>query len=179
MKKNWVSLVAIALSIAAISISIVRVEPLNFNNGSLVGFIAASMGICAAIMVGTQIYSAIWNENRIKVITEEKNKELKYNIDSSIIRVLFRVEILYLSMAFDKKSWDSCIDIISRLVSYVIDLQDRERAEDICRHVIATNNATGFYNELTIEDQKRLRRNLLKMGHLLKDPSLIDSLSPP
>jgi GDP-D-mannose dehydratase len=75
---NWLSTIAFGLSIIAICLTICRIEPIDFNNGSMVSFVVGLMGICATIMVGMQIYSTIYSEEKINRRINEEGKKIKY-----------------------------------------------------------------------------------------------------
>lgn len=76
MKKNWISWLALALSIAACIITCLRVE-IYTTNDTFVGVIAGLIGACATILVGTQIYSSIDTRNTINKLNESFNSKIK------------------------------------------------------------------------------------------------------
>lgn len=76
MKKNWISWLALALSIAACIITWLRVE-IYTTNDTFVGVIAGFIGACATILVGTQIYNSIDTRNTINKLNESFNSKIK------------------------------------------------------------------------------------------------------
>mgnify|MGYP000103002747 CR=1 FL=1 len=97
MKKNWISWLALALSIAACIITWLRVE-IYTTNDTFVGVMAGFMGACATIIVGFQIFNSIETKRdinelkesyKIKISDIEKvQKELENQIKDSKIKEL-------------------------------------------------------------------------------------------
>lgn len=97
MKKNWISWLALALSIAACIITWLRVEVYTTND-TFVGVMAGFMGACATIIVGFQIFNSIETKRdinelkesyKIKISDIEKvQKELENQIKDSKIKEL-------------------------------------------------------------------------------------------
>lgn len=56
MKNNWVSLLALVLSIIALIITFLRID-ITISNDTFIGIIASFIGVCATFIVGTQIYN--------------------------------------------------------------------------------------------------------------------------
>lgn len=78
MKKNWISILALILSIIACIITCLRVE-IYTTNDTFVGVMAGFMGICATIIVCYQIFSILDTKNRLKEI-ERTQKELNIEL---------------------------------------------------------------------------------------------------
>lgn len=79
MKKNWISLLALTLSIIACIITWLRVE-IYTTNDTFVGIMTGFMGACATIIVGFQIFNSIDTRNRLKEIESlqiQLKKEIK------------------------------------------------------------------------------------------------------
>lgn len=74
MKKNWISWLALALSIAACIITWLRVEVYTTND-TFVGIMAGFMGACATIIVGVQIFNSIETKREISEL--KKSYEIK------------------------------------------------------------------------------------------------------
>lgn len=97
MKKNWISWLALALSIVACIITWLRVD-VYINNDTFVGVMAGFMGACATIIVGFQIFNSIETKRdinelkesyKIKISDIEKvQKELENQIKDSKIKEL-------------------------------------------------------------------------------------------
>lgn len=78
MKKNWISILALILSIASCIITWLRVE-IYTTNDTFVGVMAGFMGACATIIVGFQIFSYIDSNKRVKELESiqlELNKDI-------------------------------------------------------------------------------------------------------
>lgn len=76
MKKNWISWLALALSIAACIITWLRVEVYTTND-TFVGVMAGFMGACATIIVGFQIYNSIEYRNKLENISKMQSELAK------------------------------------------------------------------------------------------------------
>lgn len=84
MKKNWISLLALTLSIIACIITWLRVE-IYTTNDTFVGIMAGFIGACATILIGIQIYNSIDTRNSINKLNDSFNikiKELDKNYDN-------------------------------------------------------------------------------------------------
>ena len=82
IKNNWISIVAIALSIVAV----IRCEPFVLGESSLnwlIGICITIVGLGVATLLGTQIYNALTIDERIKERLELAKEELNKNIDES------------------------------------------------------------------------------------------------
>ena len=144
-KKNWLSLAAIILAIFAISTSLIRIEPIDFNNGSMVSFVVGLMGVCATIMVASQIIGLRTSENKIKSMIKEESIELRKASCRTTIMALFRIEVTVISSIVEKKIWDAFVDKITLLESYATELKDVKMANCISDILIKTETTFGFY----------------------------------
>ena len=85
-RNNWFSAIALFLSILACIVTWLRVE-IYTTNDTFVGIMAGFIGICATLIVGTQIYNSIDTRNTINELNksfEEKVKALEQSIDSQL-----------------------------------------------------------------------------------------------
>lgn len=82
MKKNWISWLALALSIAACIITWLRVEVYTTND-TFVGVMAGFMGACATILVGVQIYNSIEYRNKLQEI-EKTQLQLREELKKAV-----------------------------------------------------------------------------------------------
>ena len=75
-KKNMannaiLSIWSLIISIAACSIALFNIEKVNCTNESFISMIAGFMGVCATLLVGSQIYSSIETSRRIKELDDK------------------------------------------------------------------------------------------------------------
>lgn len=85
-RNNWFSAIALFLSILACIVTWLRVE-IYTTNDTFVGIMAGFIGICATLIVGTQIYNSIDTRNTINELNksfEEKVKALAQSINSQL-----------------------------------------------------------------------------------------------
>lgn len=167
---NWLSTIAFGLSIIAICLTICRIEPIDFNNGSMVSFVVGLMGICATIMVGMQIYSTIYSEEKINRRINEEGKKIKYEFDSNLIRALFRVEIIVMNLLVVDKNWEEFAREISLLSDYVIDLQDSFRAKEVSKILMKIDNEHHFYDQLSFDSKEMIHSKVLNISKLIDNP---------
>ena len=73
MKNNWVSLLALVLSIIALIITFLRID-ITISNDTFIGIIASFIGVCATFIVGTQIYNSIEARRLMNDIRDRQNK---------------------------------------------------------------------------------------------------------
>lgn len=72
-RQNIVSWIALALSIIACIVTWVRVD-VTVANDSFISMIAGFMGVCATLLVGSQIYNSIETSRKIKELDEKLKK---------------------------------------------------------------------------------------------------------
>lgn len=89
MKKNWISWLALALSITACVITWLRVEVYTTND-TFVGLMAGFMGACATILVGVQIYSSIDTRNTINELNKSFDQKI---LKSATLQDLLKTEL--------------------------------------------------------------------------------------
>lgn len=169
-KKNWLSLAAIILAIFAISTSLIRIEPIDFNNGSMVSFVVGLMGVCATIMVASQIIGLRTSENKIKSMIKEESIELRKASCRTTIMALFRIEVTVISSIVEKKIWDAFVDKITLLESYATELKDVKMANCISDILIKTETTFGFYQNLPPKKIDQLNKSILAIIKLLDNP---------
>lgn len=170
LKNNWLSLTAILLAITAICLTIVRVEPIDFNDGSMVTLVVGLMGVCATFMVASQIMGLRTSENKIKSMIKEESMELRKASTRTTIMALFRVEVTVISSIVEKEMWDAFVDKIKLLESYAIDLQDAKMANCISDILIKTETTFGFYQKLSQEKTDQLDKSILAIIKLVDSP---------
>uniref|UniRef100_UPI0035680BE2 hypothetical protein n=1 Tax=Bacteroides finegoldii TaxID=338188 RepID=UPI0035680BE2 len=170
LKNNWLSLTAILLAITAICLTIVRVDPINFNDGSTVTLVVGLMGVCATFMVASQIMGLRTSENKIKSMIKEESMELRKASTRTTIMALFRVEVTVISSIVEKEMWDAFVDKIKLLESYAIDLQDAKMANCISDILIKTETTFGFYQKLSQEKTDQLDKSILAIIKLVDSP---------
>ena len=79
-RQNIVSWIALALSIIACIVTLVRID-VYITNDTFIGIMAGFMGICATILLGAQIYNSIDTRNSINKLNESFNDKIdKLNI---------------------------------------------------------------------------------------------------
>jgi hypothetical protein len=170
LKNNWLSLTAILLAITAICLTIVRVDPINFNDGSTVTLVVGLMGVCATFMVASQIMGLRTSENKIKSMIKEESMELRKASTRTTIMALFRVEVTVISSIVEKEMWDAFVDKIKLLESYTIELQDTKMANCISDILIKTETTFGFYQKLSQEETDQLDKSILAIIKLVDSP---------
>ena len=105
IKENWVALMAIVISIVAICITCVRIEPVDFNNGSMISFVVGLMGICATIMVASQIMGLRVSESKVKSMLNNEADKLREESYRNTIEALFRVEMRAATDSYERQEW--------------------------------------------------------------------------
>lgn len=166
-KNNWLSLIAILLAATAIGLSMVRIEPLNFNNGSMVSFVVGLMGICATIMVASQIMGLQFSESRIKNMLNNEADRLKTESHRSTLKALFRVEMRAATDSYERQEWKYFMTDINLLTSYVLDLKDPKRANEVANILVEAEISFRFYDKLLAEDKKHLHEIILSLVKIM------------
>lgn len=80
LNKNKFCLLALAISLITLCLFLIRFEPFEFDSGSVVGFVASLMGVCATIIVGFQIVNYITYHNELNALKKHQ-EELKKHQD--------------------------------------------------------------------------------------------------
>ncbi|WP_294610703.1 hypothetical protein [uncultured Bacteroides sp.] len=170
-KKNWLLLFAILLAIIAISLSLVRIEPIDFNNGSMVSFVVGLMGICATIMVASQIMGLRFSESQIKNMLNNEADRLKTESHRNTIEALFRVEMRAATDSYERQEWKHFMADINLLTSYVLDLKDPQKANEVAKILVEAEISFRFYDNLFIEGKKKLHEVILSLVKIMdNDP---------
>lgn len=171
IKSNWISLLAILISISTFFTFFIRLEPFTITNGAMIGVVIGLMGVCATIMVATQVFHLRFTEERFKAIAKKETDILKYHSDTNIIKTLYRVEIIVMTDLANKNMWHEFVKTTTILVGYLEDLKDNERASQLNRALTDIDNECAFYDILDDKDRTEFRQNIIKLSRLLNDPS--------
>lgn len=85
-RSDWISILALIISIIACIITWLRIEVYTTND-TFVGVIAGFIGACATILVGTQIYNSIDTKNTINKLNETLNNKIKEQNSNYVSRM--------------------------------------------------------------------------------------------
>lgn len=102
MKQNTsvISIVAILLSIIALSISLIHVKPLDAQEGTYVGIMVTLLGISTTFLLGYQIFNAIEMTKKMKELEARysesiiKNNELEKRVDKNKQEIAESLQII-------------------------------------------------------------------------------------
>ena len=165
IKKNWVSLVAIS----ALCVSIARVEPIEFDNGSMVSFVVGLMGICATIMVASQIMGLRMSESKVKSMLNKESDKLREDSYKSTITALFKIEVRAAVDSSERQEWSHFMKDINLLMSYVADLKEPHKANEVAQILKEAEISFKFYQHLHDDKKECLRNNILALIKLMDD----------
>jgi hypothetical protein len=171
LKKNWLSLTAILLATIAICLTIIRIDPINFNDGSMVTLVVGLMGVCATIMVASQIIGLRTSEDKIKSMIEKESVYLREISSNNMIRALYRVEIIAITSIVQMKLWEVFISQIEKLESYATALKDEKMATETANLLITTEETFHFLMTLSNSDEERLNKCVFALIKLVDNPS--------
>lgn len=112
IKRNWLSLLAVVLSVAAL----VRCEPFELKDSALewiIGLSVALIGIGVTVLIGVQIYNAMSIDKLIRNSIQEENKKLdsklRYVSNESKVQLMsYTGFMLGLIQVLDKQ-YDECM----------------------------------------------------------------------
>lgn len=171
IKENWVALMAIVISIVAICITCVRIEPVDFNNGSMISFVVGLMGICATIMVASQIMGLRVSESKVKSMLNNEADKLREESYRNTIEALFRVEMRAATDSYERQEWKYFMTDIDLLMSYVKELKDPKKANEVAKILVEAEISFRFYSKLFEEDKMRIHDIALELIKIMdKDP---------
>lgn len=112
-KQNIISWIALTLSIIACIITLIRVD-VTVANDSFISMIAGFMGVCATLLVGSQIYNSIETSRRIKELDDNNRKP--------ICRMYFNTATKYVATIDEnKKDIKHAIEGLDDLFQYTED----------------------------------------------------------
>lgn len=170
-KKNWLPVIASSLSITAICLTLCRIEPIDFNNGSMVSFVVGLMGICATIMVASQIMGLRISESKVKSMLNNEVDKLKEESSRNTIEALFRVEIRAATDSYERQEWKYFMADIDILMSYVKELKDPRKANEVAKVLVDAEISFRFYNNLFKDDKAHIHDIALELIKIMdKDP---------
>lgn len=93
MKKTWISIVALAISVVAFCFSICRVVPVEIGTDTYIGTLATLIGICVTLVIGYQIFNVIEWRGQLRELktlkreltaTKEELNNLQYDLKGEI-----------------------------------------------------------------------------------------------
>lgn len=190
IKQNWLSLLAVVLSVTAL----VRCEPFTFNETNFEWIIATSVAIISVGLVavmGFQFYNAFSLDKRMRDMFDEKTKEVRDDIASSAIKsdagVLYQVNGLKLKFYFATKNYNDMLGTLKCMTDDAVTMNKQELLSDTAKIVINTHklierDAPKFLQESSVLDQiltvSLAVQNSLLSSDVYARPlmSLIDSL---
>lgn len=171
IKKNWWSAIISSLSIAAICLTLCRIEPIDLNNGSMVSFVVGLMGVCATIMVASQIMGLRVSESKVKSMLNNEADKLREESHRNTIEALFRVEMRAATDSYERQEWKYFMTDIDLLMSYVKELKDPKKANEVAKILVEAEISYRFYNNLFEEDKMRIHDIALDLIKIMdKDP---------
>lgn len=169
-KKNLWSVIVSILSITAICFVAFRIEPIDINNGTVISTVIGLMGICATIMVASQIMGLRMSEDKIKSMLDKESINLRNSSHRSTILALFRIEALAANIAINNGVWETFIYEIDLLTSYVADLKDEKRANEVSELLIKAEGSHNFLALISKDDEKKLYACILNLIKFTSDP---------
>lgn len=169
-KRNWWSVIVSILSIMAICLVVFRIEPIDISNGTVISTVIGLMGICATIMVASQIMGLRMSEDKIKSILKEESMNLRESSHVSTVRALFRTEVLAAGISANNGTWGSFVYEIELLTSYATDLKDEKMANDVSKILIKAEGWHNFLALISKDDEKKLYACILNLIKLTSDP---------
>lgn len=173
IKSNWISLLAILISISALLACSIRVEPFIITNGTMIGAVIGLMGVCTTIMVAAQVFHLRFTESRFKTIAKNETDKLQNHSDTNIIKALYRLESITMLNLAEKKMWHEFVKTTTLLVDYLEDLKDADRAIKLNRTFIEIDDEYAFYDYLEGTDKCEFKQSMIKLSRLLEDPSAL------
>ena len=172
IKKNLLSIVAIVISAVAICLTYFRIDPIDFNNGTVIAFVVGLMGICATIMVASQIMGLRISEMKVKSMLNNEAEKIRCASYTTTIISLFRIEVIAATMAIEKQEWDVFISRIELLISYTLDIKNGEKANEISKILTDAEIGFRFSQYLSKDDRRRLRSSILTLIKVMdNDPT--------
>lgn len=171
IKKRWWTVIVSVLSVSAICLVLFRIEPIDFDNGSMISFVVGLMGICATIMVASQIMGLRVSETKVKTMLVNEADKLREESHKNTIAALFRVEMRAATDSYERQEWRYFMTDINLLISYVIDLKDPKRANEVATILVEAEISFRFYKSLFKEEKERLHEIILELIKIMdKDP---------
>ena len=169
IKRNGISCIAIFLAIGAICLSAIRIDPIDFNNGSMVSFVVGLMGICATIMVASQIMGLRFSETQVRSMLNKEADKLRKESYNSMIAGLFEVEVLAAINSYERQEWKRFMTDIDLLISYVSDLGESQKANRVAKILIEAEISFRFYEHLLEDGKKHIHDNVWKLTKIMDD----------
>lgn len=154
IRKHWISILSCVFSISAFALVSLRIEPIDFNNGSLITIVTALIAVCATFMVASQVMSLHTSKQEInKMITSEVRKVRKDSYFSTIM-TLFRVEVFAAIRCVESQEWSQFIKEIKYLTDYALEINSSERADDVVKLIVDAQDKFSFVSHLSSEDME-------------------------
>lgn len=173
LKRNFISIIGIILSIVAVCLSTIRIEPIDFNNESMLSLSIGLMSISATIMVASQIAGLRMSESKMQSMINSELLKLKSNAHNITIKSLFRTETVVATIVAEKCLWDAYTYQIELLTSYALDIKDSKLANDLSIILIKTEKQYRFYSTMNENEKKRIYTCIISIIKLIDNPDII------
>lgn len=160
IKKNWISLVAIALSTVAISLSFFRFTPFVFTESWLNWSLSIIVGI-VGIAVSVALVTQIWTAMQVEKLMDKKIKDIRVETEVKLKNLETNVKEIASELEFKSLNLSTCTsmyvmgqvkafmqDYDGALSSFLLAIKSAKEAGryDLCD--LYANQALSFFVEI-------------------------------
>lgn len=170
LKKNWLGLLAIIISVGTWVSFWLRFSPFTWDS---FGAMAATMGIIVTFLVGFQIWTVIDNKEFKKEVKAEQ-KEVKDTLQSVVYQELINQFVINFEFSMVYNEMGSNLFSYLKFALQTIQLGIMSKQIDKCNSVI--NAMIEVIDKNTLEFRDKQHSILLDIFYNIKDPELIEGL---
>lgn len=163
LKSNWISLLAITISIISVSLVLNREDFSGWKIQDTVSMTLALISVCTTLMVASQIHGLRYSKKEIEDSINKETSKIRHESGTTVIKALFRVEILALNNCVEHSSWESFVQIFKGLIEYLTDIKDHRRANELADLMIDIENKSHFMEQLSPENKLIVKQNLWEL----------------
>lgn len=171
IKSNWVSILAIIISITAICISYFRVRPLEIDTDRY-GILINSFSLMITLLIGWQIINVLTIKDEINKIAKKRIKKAVSTIKSDNAKDYAITHLFLIEQYVRAKNYGFALTILKLLYERLADVQDYTTADDVSASIMPIFDS--FSNELDKDKIKQLIPVMeqLRLHSLLTDKIL-------
>nr|DAS23849.1 MAG TPA: hypothetical protein [Caudoviricetes sp.] len=170
LRKNWLGLLAIVISVGTWLSFWLRFSPFTWDS---FGAMAATMGIIVTFLVGFQIWTVIDNKEFKKEVKAEQ-KEVKDTLQSVVYQELINQFVINFEFSMVYNEMGRNLFSYLKFALQTIQLGIMSKQIDKCNSVI--NAMIEVIDKNTLEFRDKQHSILLDIFYNIKEPELIEGL---
>ncbi|OAV67913.1 hypothetical protein Barb6_02219 [Bacteroidales bacterium Barb6] len=178
-KSNWLAGTSVVISVVALCLCALRIEPIEVGSGTVVGVGVGLIGVCAAVMVAAQVYGLHYSEEKMRKELDARADKILNEANYNMKKSLFRNEMVTIVGANRQGDWAIFTEGVNLATGYIADLKDGENALFLNDYLLESNNLFPFYKQMNESDRRKFDNCIIRISKLVDNPRpLLDAFNP-